>query len=192
MLKESGFSMILTFLFFLYSSQAMAQDTLASGIYRANNNEIKLEKNKKLDELPYIGKEFSVSFELFLDSYPAADVPFASVLHLTLGENMAKMGDRIPAVWIMPSKEIHVVSAVSGKISGKEKYPVESGKWVKMEINQKLVDGKYMFEVLINGESKRSEENTTPAKYDNIKVFAGDDWYPAADGKIRNLMISTS
>merc|ERR1739844_192003 len=187
MLKESGFSMILTFLYFLFSAQVQAQDSLTTGLYRYNNNEIKLEKNKQLDELPYIEKEFSISFELFLNSYPGADV-----LHLTLGENMAKMGDRIPWVWIRPSKEIHVASAVSGVPSSAASYPVESGKWIKMEINQKQVDGKYMFEVLINGESKRSDENTTPAKYDNIKVFAGDDWYPAADGKIKNLKIFTS
>merc|ERR1711970_1160389 len=85
MLKESGFSMILTFLFFLYSSQAQAQDTLATGVYKANNNEIKLEKNKKLDDLPFMEKEFSVSFELFLDNYPAAGVPYVSVLHFTMG-----------------------------------------------------------------------------------------------------------
>merc|ERR1719222_102057 len=183
--------MILSLLYFLFLSQAQAQDSLTSGLYRFNNNEIKLEKNKQLDELPYIGKEFAVSFELFLDSYPASDVPFANVVHLTLGENMVKMGDRIPAMWIRPTKEIHVASAVSGQHSSAASYPVESGKWVKVEINQKLVDGKYMFEVLINGESKRSDENTTPAKYDNIKVFAGDDWYPAADGKIRNIRIAT-
>ena len=49
-----------------------------------------------------------------------------------------------------------------------------------------------MFEVLLDGESKRSVENTTPQKFDNIKVFAGDDYYPAADGKIKNLKIATS
>ena len=48
-----------------------------------------------------------------------------------------------------------------------------------------------MFEVLLNGESKRSVENTTPDKYENVKVFAGNDWYAAADGKIRNLKIFT-
>merc|ERR1719209_2406814 len=191
MLKESGFSMILTFLFFLYSSQAQARDTLASGIYRANNNEIKLEKNKKLDELPYIGKEFSISFELFLDSYPAADVPFANILHITLGADNTKMGDRIPALWIKPDKEIHEGAAISGKVNSVGNHAIESGKWNKIEFNQKLVDGKYMYEVLLNGESKRSVENTTPEKYENVKVFAGDDWYPAADGKIKNLKIIT-
>merc|ERR1711970_1234094 len=189
MLNESGFSMILTFLFFLYSSQAQAQDTLETGVCRATNNEIKLEKNKKLDELPFIGKEFSISFELFLDNFPAADVPYVSVLHFTVGADSGNMGDRIPAVWVKPSKEIHITSAISGNVNSFENYAIETGKWNKIEINQKLVDEKYMFEVLINGESKRSVENTSPDKYENIKVFAGDDWYPAAEGKIRNLKI---
>jgi len=162
------------------------------GLYRANTNEIKIEKNKKVDELPYIGKEFSVSFELFLDSDPAADVPWATVLHLTIGGNIAAMGDRIPAVWVTSAKELHVASAISGSSNSHENYPVEIGKWIKVEINQKLVNGKHMFEVLLDGERKRYVENTTPDKYDNIKVFAGDDWYPAALGKIKNLKIATS
>merc|ERR1719315_890070 len=198
MLKESGFSMIVTFLYFLLASQAQAQDSLAkcegpgvSGLYRLTNNEIKLEKNKQLDELPYIGKEFSVSFELFLDNYPAADVPYANVLHLTLGADGKVMGDRNPGVWVKPSKEIHITSSISGNRNSWENYPIETGNWNKIEINQKLVDEKYMFEVLLNCESKRSVENTTPDKYENVKVFAGNDWYAAADGKIRNLKIFT-
>ena len=52
------------------------------------------------------------------------------------------MGDRIPAVWVMPSKEIHITSAISGNRNSWENYPIETGKWNKIEINQKLVDGK--------------------------------------------------
>ena len=101
-----------------------------------------MEKNKQLEELPFIGKEFSISFELFLDSYPAADVPWANVLHLTLGENNATMGDRIPGLWVTRGKELSVTSAISGNLNNYENYAVESGKWIKIEINQKLVGGK--------------------------------------------------
>jgi len=157
-----------------------------------NNDEIKLEKNKKLDDLPFIGKEFSVSFEFFLDSYPAADVPYVNVLHLTREDDGQKMGNRIPGLWIKPSKELHESFSISGNWNGAANHAIESGKWNKVEINQKLVDRKYMFEVLLNGESKRSLENTTPDKYENVKVFASNPWYPAADGKIRNLRIISS
>ena len=82
-----------------------------------------MEKNKQLDELPYIGKEFSVSFELFLDNLPAADVPYANVLHIGLGADNTVMGDRNPAVWVTGGKEIHITSSISGNKNSWENYP---------------------------------------------------------------------
>ena len=52
------------------------------------------------------------------------------------------MGDRIPGLWVTPGKELSVTSAISGNLNNFENYAVESGKWIKIEINQKLVDGK--------------------------------------------------
>ena len=113
-----------------------------SGLYRLNNNETKLEKNKTLGDLLYIWKEFSVSVEFFLDNYPAADVPFVNVLHLTRKDDGPELGNRIPGVWIRPSKELHESFSISGNWNSVANHAVESGKWNKVEINQKLVDGK--------------------------------------------------
>ena len=52
------------------------------------------------------------------------------------------MGDRIPGLWVKSGKELHVTSAISGNLNNYENYAVESGKWIKIEINQKLVGGK--------------------------------------------------
>ena len=49
----------------------------------------------------------------------------------------------------------------------------------------------YMFEVQINDNSVRSEENTSPQVYENDKVYFTDNWYPAFDGELRNLQIPT-
>ena len=46
-----------------------------------------------------------------------------------------------------------------------------------------------MFEVFLNGKVVSSKENTTPAKYKNIKVFAGDKWFSAVNGLIKNLLV---
>ena len=48
-----------------------------------------------------------------------------------------------------------------------------------------------MFSVVINGESQRSDPNTAPARYNKVHVFAGDPWYPPADGAIKNLKIES-
>ena len=52
------------------------------------------------------------------------------------------MGDRIPGLWVTSGKELSVTSAISGNLNSYENYAVESGKWIKIEINQKLVGGK--------------------------------------------------
>ena len=101
-----------------------------------------MEKNKTLGDLLYIGKEFSVSVEFFLDSYPAADVPFVNVLHLTRKDDGPELGNRIPGLWIKPNKELHESFSISGNWNNVANHAVESGKWNKVEINQKLVDGK--------------------------------------------------
>ena len=46
-----------------------------------------------------------------------------------------------------------------------------------------------MFEVLLDGASVWSVENTTPTKFEKMKVFAGSEWYEPVDGQMRNLDI---
>ena len=48
-----------------------------------------------------------------------------------------------------------------------------------------------MFEVSMDGEQKRFEENTNPVHLDNVKVMAGDNYYEPLDGKIRNIAIQS-
>ena len=43
----------------------------------------------------------------------------------------------------------------------------------------------------VNNKSELKMENTVPSMFSNVKVYAGDPWYPAQDGKIRNLVIVT-
>ena len=87
------------------------------------------------------GKEYSVSFEVFINKMPTQ--PYQSVIHLTTGENQAAMGCRIPAVWVTASKEFHITSAVNDNKNLWKNLPgIEENKWYKIEINQKLVDAK--------------------------------------------------
>ena len=86
-----------------------------------------------LTELPYIGKEYSVSFEVFINKMPTQ--PYQSVIHFTTGDN----NSRNPAVWVTANKEF----CFSGNNKLWKKLPgLEENKWYKIEINQKLVVGK--------------------------------------------------
>ena len=47
----------------------------------------------------------------------------------------------------------------------------------------------YMFEFKMDGQSLWSVENTTPTKFEKVKVFAADDWHEPVDGVIKGLDI---
>ena len=110
---------------------------------------ISIKRNNLIEELPYIGKEFTVSFDLFISSFENAFTNeakrFQSVFRLTLGRNDYEMGDRIPAIFLSPDKKLVVTSAISGNknafsmISG-----LEEKKWSKVEVTQRLKDGKVL------------------------------------------------
>ena len=47
----------------------------------------------------------------------------------------------------------------------------------------------YMFEFKMDGQSLWSVENTTPTRFEKVKVFAGDDWHEPVDGDMRDIDI---
>jgi len=151
--------------------------------------------NSFLDELSfeYIGKEYLVSFELFIEKF-REDKEWTNILHLTTGENGNAMGTRIPLVGVHKDHNLHVTSSISGKWnSGGNLYMLDPDKWIKVEISQflNLTDQKYYWRVDVDGENKKTLENNTPQKYDNVKIYAADKWHATQPGKIRNLLIWT-
>ena len=48
-----------------------------------------------------------------------------------------------------------------------------------------------MFCVKIDGKRYWEIENTEATSFRDVKIFAGDEWYIPANGKIRNLTVST-
>ena len=47
----------------------------------------------------------------------------------------------------------------------------------------------YMFDVKIDGENYWTIENTVPAIFAPVSVYAGDQWYQPVSGQIRNLRV---
>ena len=64
-------------------------------------------------EVPFLGKEFLLKFEFFINKI--TEDPWQNVIHLTTGGNVGKMGDRIPGVWVTKRKELWVIFAINGK-----------------------------------------------------------------------------
>ena len=120
------------------------------------------------------------------------------------GGNNQEYGDRIPVIYFnKDTGELGVRSAVSGNKNYPFNYAIDIGTWYTIEIAQieteekvrlgvssthfKLMTWKVYFTVNINGAEVLRTENTDPRRFEAVKVFAGDDFYSAADATYRNL-----
>ena len=72
-------------------------------------------------------------------------------------------------------------------------YNISSGPFLSYEIQ--IGDGpgpeldNYKYVVTVNGKQVILGQIKNPSGFENMKVYDGDPWYPAADAKIKNLLL---
>ena len=99
-----------------------------------------LKKGHLITVLPYLGREFKISFEVYLSSFSSAD--WASVIHFTTGGNSKYYGERNPAIWVTKYKQFHVTCSLNGVpnkwfMTGPQ--PLKT--WIPIIITQKPSNG---------------------------------------------------
>ena len=159
-----------------------------------------LRKNNLLGTLPTLAKEWKISFEFKPKSYNRNG--FSQILHFTIGGKGIATGERTPALWIYKKNgvaKVWIKTALNGKpnegdLSDKKPPPVN--KWSKVEVSQVRKrnpvgsQGSYfVFSLVIGGEIFIYEENNSPTKFSNVKVFTSSNWYAAQAGSIRGFRI---
>ncbi len=137
-------------------------------------------------------KEWKVSFEFKPTSYNLKG--FAQILQLTKGGKSGNIGDRTPALWIHKSRGVFVVTTLDGKANVGKSFPTKKpplDEWTEMEISQVKKGSKFMFSLIVKGETLASMENTDPREFSDVHVFASSRWNVAQKGSIRGLKIET-
>ena len=151
-----------------------------------------LVKNNLLTILPNMGMEWRVSFFFNPSSYTYNN--WANVIHLTAGGNRGTSGDRIPAIFYHPAHGISVLSDVNGNPNVYKPFkpsPAPTGKWTLITISQMKKDNIYVYRIVI-GDSDFEMQNTKPAEFKNVKVFASNPWYKAQAGSIKELTVQSN
>ena len=120
---------------------------------------------------------------------------WTSIIHVTKGENVRDIGDRIPAVFLRRwfwTARIVVCSAVSEDRNFRRSFHAMLNKEYDITIQQSQIGGRYMYQVIVSGKRIVNEVNRHPKKFTNVKLYTSDPWYAAFTsdlGTISNLKI---
>ena len=106
--------------------------------------ELDLKKNQLITVVPYIGREYTITFDLYLNSYQYHN--WSSILHFTRSGDYGNYGDRNPAVWISDHR-IHVFSSIDGNPNYNKDpqrlfFPLKT--WFPVTISQNLMGKKVL------------------------------------------------
>ena len=125
---------------------------------------------------------------------------WANLLHFTKGQNNEVYGDRTPGIWLHVSNTKRLLVAFPQ--NGNKNFVCNSvelseGSWNKIEFSQYEEGGIFYQKLLLNGnrigDCQSVMSNSSPRKFENLKVYQGDPWYtPAANAKLRNVMVWSS
>ena len=147
--------------------------------------EEELRKNHLITTLDTLEKEFNVSFEVKPTSINKG---YQNVIHFTIS-NRGKYGSRTPAAWFNSGK-LHICSAVNGNTNyyyNSVTFP--TGDWISVQISQIKSLSNYIYSITINGNVVHNVTNNNTAEFRNVKIFAGDPWFDAQPGFIRNFVL---
>ena len=111
---------------------------------------------------------------------------------MTIGGKIENIGDRTPALWIHKSRGVYIATTLNGKANvGKifrsKKPPINE--WTTVEISQARKGSKFMFSLVLKGETLWSVENTQPRPFSDVHVYASSEWSVAQAGSIRGFKI---
>ena len=135
--------------------------------------------------------EWSVSFEFKMTGVVA---DWSSIIHLTIGGDAEIIGDRTPAVFLMPeSRGFHFTTSLGDDISYFWDYyeNLQQNYVYEIEIHQRYIsNGNYRYFIKIDREEVHSAINSKARQFYNVKVYVGDPWYNASKGLISNLQFT--
>ena len=96
-------------------------------------------KNKIIAELPFMGKEYTVMFEMIINKITSV---YDTVLQIGVGPGAGRYGERNPSFFIKNTKELHLASSINGQNNFWKNHKLELNKWISVEVSQTLKEGK--------------------------------------------------
>ena len=101
---------------------------------------IQLSKANTVTILEEVGKGFYLGFDLFIEKHTPGD--YRSIIHLTVGNNAGKHGDRTPGIWLTADNELYFASSINVHPNSvyQSNIPLNEKVWYRVEFEQVFVD----------------------------------------------------
>ena len=146
-----------------------------------------VKRNNYILTIPVMKREFSLQ----VDFKPMKKTPgWTNLMRLTSVPKNTGAGARIPAIFFHSNTyKLHVCFSINGNSNSCwNSQPLEEKKMVRLSIVQTLQFGKdYRYAISINGKEEYQTGNSKAQEFENVKMYAGDEYYNPAGANIEKI-----
>ena len=150
---------------------------------------IELKRSTILHSGVTVEKEYFVRFKVTATAFSGEE--WSSIIRFGTGANRLNHGDRIPAVFFREKdgkRHLFVyVQSTYGDYITFTKPEIPTNVWTDVVIEQAERGGRYVIEVIVDGEVIGSMVNYDPYVFQNVKVYLSDPWNAAQPGFIKDF-----
>merc|ERR1719450_1896052 len=139
------------------------------------SEEFTITKGNKLMELSVLGRQFIITFQLFITA--PTNSGYTNIIHLTIGGMNGKYGDRTPGIWIWKGTGLTVRSAINGNPDyhmDTSTYQLALNIWHSIEVSQLDIENEVYFTFKVDGTAYANVKNNDAQEFKNVKIYAGD------------------
>lgn len=135
--------------------------------------------------LPIWGPEYEVRFDVKINSWSRK---YRSIFRFYSGKCCSKWSQRVLRLLAKNGRlELSDERMTYDRWISSKNY--RSGEWYSFVISQKKENGQSYFDVTINGDIRLHHKIENLKQFTDVKVYAADTYYEAADAEIRNLKV---
>ncbi|XP_065680935.1 uncharacterized protein LOC136094806 isoform X7 [Hydra vulgaris] len=153
------------------------------------DRETPLAQNKLVAIVPILDKTYKIYFDVKPNLYSKG---WHNVIRFKINSDAKPYNDKVPGVWLHKSGDgsLSITVPRNGNINNSFKTaPIPINMWSHIEISQQLVYSAFVYTIELNGKKVFTEENIYPESYENVHVYASDQFYPAQNGFIKDFAI---
>lgn len=146
-----------------------------------------LVKGKIQRRIPVVTPYYWLSLKI----KPIQKIPaWGSIVHLTTGGDVAKLGYRTPAVFFHANTfKLHICSSINGNRNycWNSPFQLPHNKYSRIAIGQQVVNGHLLYRILYNGKQVFSVRVNKPYTFKKVIAYGADPWYAPAKAVIKDL-----
>ena len=150
-------------------------------------------RNNLIKTIPTLYKQWSISFDILPLGTASKAVEFTNIIRLGIGGDTEVYGDRSPAIFFAPgTTALHVTSGINGTVNvGQDIPPIPVNEWTPIQVSQAKLADSYKYRIHINGTLVYETTNTDAREFENVTLYASDDFYEPANARIRNIVLDS-